>query len=760
MLKPAFVANMSEAMADVYGAVTDRILINLAKYFPFLKAGAEMPGSFDYQARMLAQMGQINKETVDIIMSGLEGADQALRQALEASIIHALEAEEPKLRKAAEKGILQPPSVPEVVPGQMQAFQAYYRQSADKLNLVNTVMLESTQAAYTATVSDIANKIARTQSILNVGAGEVVTGVTAYNQAVRESVQKMVKNGITGFVDHGGHHWTPEAYAAMDIRTTMNNVARAATWERNEGYGNDLYQVSWHNGARPLCYQWQGKVISRSDMVREVQDLDGNTVHVYAQSETSYGEAAGLFGVNCGHYAMVFIPGISTLYDVPQDEEENKKDYEESQQQRALERKLREEKRDLEVMKAQGASEEEIKAQKERVRQASSDIQTFCDDTGRTRRRNRESTPVRATWPKELGEVTRFNGGYIDANAVPPPKGAISTPKIQPQNPQNVASQATQQPQNVVSSIYGKPFDSNGNQTLAKYTAEAEKTLANSSDETKNVWTKVQQDLEAPDYHAASGEAYFSSADKKVHFDSYKTAFDEGSYHRKNSVFFHEYGHNIDYALEPGNGKYYSYEYQNNAFGKSLMDECEERVKEFFFKKNGYIDDYDYVKASQNASGGMGIDSFMRQALRSKLPRDNYYALRDMMQNSGNDDSVLRSIFKQYLSDIGEQEVKAAIHKPDVGNDFIDFVKKSYTMYERADISDMFQRYTEQHYGIAFPFDVGHDPGYFFMDRKLPCEAFAEMYSATVTQSDSLKGINDFFPKSYQLFLKMLGDAV
>ena len=431
MLKPAFVANMSEAMADVYGAVTDKILINLAKYFPFLKAGVELPGSFDYQARMLAQMGQINKETIDIIMSGLDGADQALRQALEASIIHALEAEEPKLRKAAEKGILQPPSVPEVVPGQMQAFKAYYRQSADKLNLVNTVMLESTQAAYTATVSDIANKIARTQSILNVGAGEVVSGVTAYNQAVRESVRKMVSNGITGFIDHGGHHWTPEAYAAMGIRTTMNNVARAATWERNEGYGNDLYQVSWHNGARPLCYPWQGKVISRSDLSREVEDLDGNKVHVYAQSETSYGEAAGLFGVNCGHYAMVFIPGISTLYDVPQDEEENAKDYEESQQQRALERKLRYEKRDVEVMKARGVPEEELKVQRERVKKASRDIDDFCEETGRTRRRDREATPINAKFPpkesyipelfptEERDKMREFFKGNTTATVVP-----------------------------------------------------------------------------------------------------------------------------------------------------------------------------------------------------------------------------------------------------------------------------------------------------------------------------------------------------
>lgn len=103
--------------------------------------------------------------------------------------------------------------------------------------------------------------------------------------------------------------------------------------------------------------------------------------------------------VNCGHYPMVFIPGVSTLREVPQDEEENAKTYAESQQQRALERKLREEKRDLEVLKAQGASEEEIKAQRDRVRAASGDINRFCDETGRTRDRSREYTPINATWP-------------------------------------------------------------------------------------------------------------------------------------------------------------------------------------------------------------------------------------------------------------------------------------------------------------------------------------------------------------------------
>ena len=402
-MRPAFLDNMGWAMAEVYGAVTDRLLINLARYFPYIKDAEEVRGAFQYQARMLGQLGQVTRESADIIAGSLDGADAALRQALEAAILDALKNEEPKLRRAAQKGLLRGGGMlpPEVSSNQMQAFRAYYAQSADKLNLVNTVMLESTENAYRATVADITNRIQMTQSILNAGAGEVVTGVSTWNQALHDAVQKMVENGITGYVDHGGHHWSPEAYAAMDIRTTMFNTARAAVWERANDYGADLYQVSSHNGARPLCYPWQGKVISRSDWSGEVEDLYGEKVRVYAQTETSYGEAAGLFGVNCKHYPMTFIPGFSTLKGEPQDPEENAESYALSQQQREMERKLREQKRDLAVMKAQGASEEQIMAQRQRVSRASSEIDAFCDDHDLPRRRNREFTPVNAKWPDD-----------------------------------------------------------------------------------------------------------------------------------------------------------------------------------------------------------------------------------------------------------------------------------------------------------------------------------------------------------------------
>ena len=400
-IRPSFMDNMSWEMAEVYGAITDQILINLSRYFPYFKAGNVPKSAFEYQANMLAQMGQVNADTIRIIRNGLGGANKALSHCLEQAIIESVKKSQPDLLKAVKAGILKPAGIPIVAPTQMRAFSLYYQQAAQKLNLVNTVMLESTKQAYQATVADIANRVQVVQTALDIGAGETITGVSTWNQALRHSINRMKENGVVGFIDHGGHRWSAEAYTAMDIRTTVANTARAAVWETNQDFGNDLYIVSYHDGARPLCYDWQNKVISSTNNARTVRDLDGNEIQVYAQSDTTYGEPAGLFGINCKHYPSPFIPGVSVLYDSSEipSEKENEKIYEQTQQQRALERKLREEKRDLLMAKEMGADADEIKALRAKCRETSDDIDKFCEETGLPRRQNREGVFTQRSFP-------------------------------------------------------------------------------------------------------------------------------------------------------------------------------------------------------------------------------------------------------------------------------------------------------------------------------------------------------------------------
>lgn len=399
MSNPDFLDVLGDEMGRVYEACHDRLLINLARHFKFLKPGEEPGGSFEYQARKLAEMGQVTQESVEIIRSMMDGADPALMDCLEASIVDALYDVEPELRKAAEAGLLGERMPPVVSPRTSAAFVDYYRQSADKLNLVNTVMLESTENAYRATVSDITARMQRAQTIIDAATGKLVSGVESFNNVLKQATREMVANGITGFIDHDGRRWRPETYVAMDMRTTFHNVSRRAFWDRCQEYGDDLFLVSQHPGARPLCYPWQCKVISRNGPHRWTTDGNGNPVQVWAMDETSYGEPAGLFGINCGHHPELFIPGATMVPELRQTEEQNANTYALSQQQRGLERAFRKARLDVDVAKAQGDSAG-LKIAKAKLQDANAKLDQFERDTGRRRRREREYAPVNATWPK------------------------------------------------------------------------------------------------------------------------------------------------------------------------------------------------------------------------------------------------------------------------------------------------------------------------------------------------------------------------
>ena len=402
---PVEVYDFGEDMALVYEWCANRVLTNIARRFPFV-TDEEARGVFEWQAKKLVEFGQCNQENMQIIRDSLKGVPDELARTLEEQITKSVEKVEPELVGAAKAGLLPGAGVQPMSQSVKQSFEAYYGQAANKLNLVNTVMLDSTQQAYTGVVTDVVTKITNSQRYLNDAAGSVITGVETVNTAMRQAVNRMVENGLTGFVDHAGRRWTPEAYVQMDIRTTVANASRQAAFDRCDEFGSDIIQIDAHAGARPLCYPWQGKLISRSDNARDVTDLYGTTVHVYALSETSYGEAAGLFGVNCRHFGTPFIPGFSGLMnkELIQPKEENDKRYEATQEQRYLERQIRDARLKESIAKARG-DEEEAKKARQRVTELSDRIEEFCESNGLPRRRDREYTPVNATWPGKTGPL-------------------------------------------------------------------------------------------------------------------------------------------------------------------------------------------------------------------------------------------------------------------------------------------------------------------------------------------------------------------
>ncbi|MFA2861499.1 MULTISPECIES: phage minor capsid protein [Bacillus] len=129
----------------------------------------------------------------------------------------------------------------------------------------------------------------------------------------------------------------------------------------------------------PKCAPYQGRIFSMS----------GKSKKYPAWSTTSYGDAAGILGVNCRHIKYPYIPGMSTKRNEPQDYAENNRVYKESQRQRSLERDIKKAKREVMLLEELG-DKEGVKLAKQKVSQRQAAMRDFIKATGRRRRPERE----------------------------------------------------------------------------------------------------------------------------------------------------------------------------------------------------------------------------------------------------------------------------------------------------------------------------------------------------------------------------------
>ena len=407
-LTPNEILKLSEPVEQVYSNIVDALLINMGKHF---NSGHAL-STEQWEIRKLAELGQLNKESIEIIASLTGQNKELITAALENAVYMATKDIEPELKKAVQKGAIQNAAADNVIASQsiVQALNAYEQQAMDKLNLVNTTMLESTLAQYRKVITNTVNierQMKAAQEVLNIATGKVITGTESRQQALRQALSQIHKEGVTGFYDRTGRKWSPEAYVNMDIRTTVHNTAIEAVKTRQEDYGVDIFRVSRHSGARPLCYPYQGRYFSWNNKSGTFTDGEGKRHRYSPISSTSYGKPAGLFGINCGHHPITMIPGVSIPRDRPeQDKEENDKVYAESQEQRRLEREIRYSKQKAAMMEAAG-DKEGFEKEAVKIREKQADYNAFCKKTGRTKRLDR--TQVFDYNKSISGKVTSIN---------------------------------------------------------------------------------------------------------------------------------------------------------------------------------------------------------------------------------------------------------------------------------------------------------------------------------------------------------------
>lgn len=507
MLTPQRIQDLSDPIESIYISMTNELLVNIGRHI----TSPTWTHTAAWEIQKLSELGQLTKENAAIINRWIKSMPQEIRDTMEQTRREALESIEKQMEQAARDGYLTPPERDSTV----QVLQELSQQAADQLNLVNTTMLQSSLQQYSRMVqltAEIERQAEATQEILNEGAASVASGTETRTQALRRAIRRISEEGLTGFYDKAGRSWSPEAYVNMDIRTTVHNVAIQSVKNRMEDYNTQVFQVSAHAGARPLCYPYQGKLYSWDNSAGEIELGNGRTMKYEPLSSTSYGEPAGLFGVNCGHTPIPIIPGVSIPHaqDFVQPKAENDKQYAESQQQRALERKIRAAKRAVEMG-------DDSKEAKDRVRAAQEQMRQFIKDTGRTRRPDRESlygARKAATPPRDQRPTPEDNNGNVNQQ--------LTTPKIEP-----------------VKIEFGQALKKSlAGDDLQEYTD----TVTNAGPVVSNLYTSYSASLSRVD--RVTGGGVYRNATKSIEWD-YATR--DGQ--QKFETLAHEYGHFTDVMI-------------------------------------------------------------------------------------------------------------------------------------------------------------------------------------------------------------------
>lgn len=187
---------------------------------------------------------------------------------------------------------------------------------------------------------------------------KVCTGTFSYNQAVKDCVKELSKNGL--FVEYpSGRRYNIDSAARMCVRTASSQLSGRITEMNMKKTGQALVYVSAHAGARPTHAVWQGQVYLYDKSKRsEYPQYDD----FYAA--TQYGDINGLKGVNCTHEFYPYWEGDPIPeFKEPDPVTINGKEYsyyEATQEQRRMERNIRQSKRELEALKQVDGADKEI----------------------------------------------------------------------------------------------------------------------------------------------------------------------------------------------------------------------------------------------------------------------------------------------------------------------------------------------------------------------------------------------------------------
>ena len=383
MLEPDYFYGKSDVLISYEQELEDWILQDIA--MRLLKAEA-MAGTTDMELYKLRQLGLHQNEIVKRLSALTQKSTAEIRGLLQDAVLTSWDDDKSTLSRLGIDAVspLENPVV-------MELLDAEFKKTLGEVNnLTRSTMMQSQR--------DLMN-------MLNEAEMRVAAGVQSYSAAVCDILDRYGKTGI--MIDYPtGTRRTLEAAVRMCVVTSMNQTAAQVTNHYIAEHNVEYVLVSAHLGARtqgkgqPYLAghdNWQGRCYKISGSEPDAPNLAETTGYDIVNGTGHVLNPLGLHGYNCRHSHKPWNKSLRNPYldengNLKIDSEENRKVYELQQQQRAMERAIRQTKRQLLVKQAEidGVAETDVKTMLQpeydrlayRLRTQNQKYKQFCADNG------------------------------------------------------------------------------------------------------------------------------------------------------------------------------------------------------------------------------------------------------------------------------------------------------------------------------------------------------------------------------------------
>lgn len=308
MINPSTFKNEAYKIREIFSELELKLLEKMSRQ---LFKGSELPLN-DWKIAKLTEISQF-----------LGNGEELIKQAklINNDLVDILESSFAKGIKESDNVIPKEPTTT-----QLAFFQSNQPRLEALIREAQTTSIEALRGFYGSIGSLYQDSINR--SVLGV-----TSGTQTLYESIKSSTQGLAEQGI-GFVTYeNGNKVNIASYMEMATRTIANKTAQQATTARNKEYGYDLVLISQYMGCSDTCQPHQGKIY--------FDDTLGDVNRTQYPSLSS-AIADGLFHPNCKHHKMPYDPEVQ---DKPSVIKNNEELYNNEQQQRYIERNIRQWKR-------------------------------------------------------------------------------------------------------------------------------------------------------------------------------------------------------------------------------------------------------------------------------------------------------------------------------------------------------------------------------------------------------------------------------